>query len=91
MKILGRVLMLAAAAWLLVLSADDGAAQEAAGPAVALLGIGFGLLTVHAVTIGSVRGHSRRIQRSEQPGSFWGVVMIRFSLAATLLAAALWV
>lgn len=89
MKAIAYLLMLAGFGWGLIIATTEFTSAGSAAPVAALLGAGFGLLTIHSVRIGSIRGHGRRISRDQQPVAYWFAVAISSAVAAVLLASSL--
>lgn len=89
MKLVSYLLMGGALLWAGLLAVGDDPAPEATAPVAALLGIGFAVWTTAGVGEGSVRGSKRRIERSDQPTTFWVAVTIYYALAGLMLAGAI--
>lgn len=90
MKALAYVLIAAGFTWAAFLAYGESAGRAAPAPAAALIGIGFALLTVHSVNVGSVRGAQRRIHRDERPTAFWLAIVIWGLASLSLIGGGMW-
>lgn len=89
MKRASYLLMGAALLWMALLAGGGDPEPRATAPIAAVLGLGFVLWTTAGVIEGSIRGSNRRIQRSDQPTTFWVAVSIYYLLAGLMLVGAI--